>query len=637
MSSDCYYFYLLEEPMTSDGGFAPGSACFVLDMYSAPGSNGVLPAGEYVLDDSMDPGVFNASNSAFTIYDEEEPVAVTFTDGTISVSTDGVNYTVDINVTGDDGESYHAVYNGPLDFGGGEPGAGYDYVLTESMYEFIEGYGYGGEDNYYLLLSDMPLEDGGIPSYGSTTYALDFYVEAGSTSGYELPEGTYPLGAPYATEAGTIGADYTYFYQFTDVETELYFTEGSVDVSRDGDIYTIEGNLTDTEGNAHHFTYTGAAFPEPAPLPESIEVDATVAGAAYVGDSDGVMEAILQLTDIIPDDEGYLYPPGTVVALDAFMPYDEEGRIVTGTYNVGDSNEAFSLSPGNEILAMYGLGTYVADAPDAQSGFSQYYVSSGTVEISGSFETGYIVSCDFMTEEGVAVKCTYEGKIQIAGMPGPVSTLTGDYELALDGATGAAYYYGDYFGVGGGNWIFAIDQPAGGDGVQVDLVVDGLDFENGIPTGTYTASAEPYPGKFMEGYIDDNYLSGTWYTPTNASGDLTGYAPAMEGTIDIVNNGDGSYDVTFDCTDDLGNVWRGSWSGEVDAADYSYPMTASTKSGGSVKAYAAYPAKGAKTVEEKAEIVKSLPQSDNRRCSFQRRHALLWRQHGSLLVPGRPD
>ena len=93
-----------------------------------------------------------------------------------------------------------------------------------------------------------------------------------------------------------------------------------------------------------------------------------------------------------------------------------------------------------------------------------------------------------MTEEGVAVKCTYEGKIQIAGMPGPVSTLTGDYELALDGATGAVYYYGDYFGVGGGNWIFAIDQPAGGDGVQVDLVVDGLDFENGIPTGTYTAS-----------------------------------------------------------------------------------------------------------------------------------------------------
>ena len=67
-------------------------------------------------------------NSA--IYDEENPVVLMFTDGTISVSTDGENYTVDINVTCEDGESYHAVYNGPLDFGGGEPEPGFEYTLN---------------------------------------------------------------------------------------------------------------------------------------------------------------------------------------------------------------------------------------------------------------------------------------------------------------------------------------------------------------------------------------------------------------------------------------------------------------------------------------------------------------------------
>ena len=56
-------------------------------------------------------------------------------------------------------------------------------------------------------------------------------------------------------------------------------------------------------------------------------------------------------------------------------------------------------------------------------------------------------NCNLVTAEGVPVKCTYVGSLDISGMPGPVSTLTGDYELALDGATGAAYYYGDYLDV----------------------------------------------------------------------------------------------------------------------------------------------------------------------------------------------
>ena len=75
-------------------------------------------------------------------------------------------------------------------------------------------------------------------------------------------------------------------------------------------------------------------------------------------------------------------------------------------------------------------------------------------------------------------------------MPGPLSTLTGDYTLDLTGAMAEATYYGDYYGTGGGNWMINI-EPSGdtGDALAVDFAVEGLDYSAGIPTGTYTAAA----------------------------------------------------------------------------------------------------------------------------------------------------
>ena len=212
-----------------------------------------------------------------------------------------------------------------------------------------------------------------------------------------------------------------------------------------------------------------------------------------------------------------------------------------------------------------------------------------------------------MTAEGIPVTCSYEGPLAVSGVPGPMSTLTGDCTVDLTGAEGLAYYYGDYFGTGG-NWVFLIEPESAGNRVRAEIVAEAADFSSGIPSGTYRVSAsdEPAAGEFMAGYLSDfGSFSGTWYTSWDEAEVCTASAPAVGGTVEVVNHGDGSYDIVFDCTDDRGYVWSGSWSGEVDAADYSYPMTASTKSGGSVKAYAAYPAKGAKTVEEKAEIVKS--------------------------------
>ena len=44
----------------------------------------------------------------------------------------------------------------------------------------------------------------------------------------------------------------------------------------------------------------------------------------------------------------------------------------------------------------------------------------------------------------------------------------------------------------------------------------------------------------------------------------------MSGNLDITNNGDGSYTLSFDFVDDQGYAWDGSWSGTISTADYSY-------------------------------------------------------------------
>ena len=480
-------------------------------------------------------------------------------------------------------------------------GLDYDYTLIGSYWSFYEAYGINGEDNYYVAFSDKPIT-GGYLENGSVAYILDFYVEGGSTSGRELPEGIYTLGAAGETTPMSVGADESYFTLISEdgtQGTQLHFTEGSVEVSVSGDTYTIEGLLTDTEGQIHHFVYNGPGFPA---LPESIEVDATLATASCVATSGGLMEVAVQLTDMTPDAEGNLFAPGSLLTLDIFMPYDEEGKVATGTYGISDSMEEFTAYPGMDVFGIYTLGTYIQYAPDEASGFSTYLISEGTIDISGDAASGYTVDCNFVTEEGIPVSCTYEGVLEIA-MPGPNSTLEGDYEANLDGASAEAAYYADYYGTGGGNWLISIMPAAGGDGLQLDLVCDGLDFTDGIPSGTYTASTNPGPREYLAGYVDGNYLTGTWYLDLDASGNLAGYAPAVEGDIEVVNNGDGTYSITFACTDDAGYVWSGSWSGEMALNDATVGYNSVGASSG--RSYMAAPAEVAQTVVQKAEAVKA--------------------------------
>ena len=465
-----------------------------------------------------------------------------------------------------------------------------------------------------LASMTMNLKDG-YAEVGGTYYQFDMYAAPGT--GPAIPSGTYTLGEEDMTAAMTFSSDFSmYFYQGADETStvELYFTEGTLVVTADGGTYTFDAVLTDTEGKTHHVTYTGPAGlegedPDPDPDPEPgdgglsgpVDFVASLAAAGYVDDENGVMGVTMQFTDMEVDSEGYVIPPGAMLTAEVYMPFNEDGKLALGTYEVADTYEEYTVATGIDFYG-YALGTYVVNCPDENT-VETGLISSGTMEITGSRDFDlYTITCDFTTAEGVSVKCTYSGNMLVQEMPGPLSTLTGDYTLDLTGAMAEATYYGDYYGTGGGNWMINI-EPSGdtGDALAVDFAVEGLDYSAGIPTGTYAAAATEYPepGEYLVGYENGGYLYGTWYL-SYVAGELAGYAPAISGDLNITNNGDGTYELSFSHVDDLGYTWSGSWSGTIFTSD----GTAEGYSTSSVKAKplpGISARRGAETVQQKIE------------------------------------
>ncbi len=608
-----------EEPLVPDG---PGDGTSPELVINVTGENIEIPAegGDveivYELTNPVEGGSVSASCEAGWIVDLDWSTA-----GKVIVSAE----------KNDSGESRTATLIVTYSWDGGEsaddaslvqPAAGapsgeydYEFEMTEFLGYFYEAYGNGGEDNYYVWVSDRPFSEDGYAEVGGTYYQFDMYAAPGT--GPAIPSGTYTLGEEDMTAAMTFSSDFSmYFYQGADETStvELYFTEGTLVVTADGGTYTFDAVLTDTEGKTHHVTYTGPAGlegedPDPDPDPEPgdgglsgpVDFVASLAAAGYASDENGVMAVTMQFTDMEVDSEGYVIPPGAMLTAEVYMPFNEDGKLALGTYEVADTYEEYTVATGIDFYG-YTLGTYVVHYPDENT-YETGLISSGTMEITGSRDFDlYTITCDFTTAEGVSVKCTYSGNMVVQGMPGPLSTLTGDYTLDLTGAMAEAAYYGDYYGTGGGNWMINI-EPSGdtGDALAVDFAVEGLDYSAGIPTGTYTAAATQYPepGEYLVGYENGGYLYGTWYL-NYVAGELAGYAPAISGDLNITNNGDGTYELSFSLVDDLGYTWSGSWSGTIFTSD----GTAEGYSTSSVKAKplpGISARRGAETVQQKIE------------------------------------
>lgn len=466
--------------------------------------------------------------------------------------------------------------------------ASYDYVIDCT---FMSGtyygsqYGLNGEYNYYTILSDMEYNDGAMD--GGSYYAFDLYTaSAPENPDNPLPAaGTYVLGEQGATADMTFAPDHTQALR-TSVDGEVVFdvgfTEGTLIISYDGGVMLAEASLTDETGMRHYLTYSGNPDYDNASggsggetvLNQDIDMEASQGAAVYVsGEEGGLMEVQLTFTDMEVDFFGYVVPPGSILNVDVFMHYDESGNIATGDYTLAGSSvpEAMSINPGeyfNYMGVTLTMGTYISYIDESENVF-EGLISDGEMKVSG--EPGnYTVECSFVTAEGYSVECSYNGALEVTGFPGPYSTLTDDYTLDLEGASGSAQFWGDYYGNGTGNWIVVLESAM--DVVQLELITEEVDFNAGLTSAVYTPSVDPVnpaPGEYVTGYLDGDYLMGTNYMET-LEGLIVGCAPAVSGDLSITNNGDDTYTISFAFTDDLGHVWDGEWTGVLDFSNRSY-------------------------------------------------------------------
>lgn len=468
--------------------------------------------------------------------------------------------------------------------------ASYDYVIDCT---FMSGtyygsqYGLNGEYNYYTILSDMEYNDGAMD--GGSYYAFDLYTaSAPENPDNPLPvAGTYVLGEQGATADMTFAPDHTQALR-TSVDGEVVFdvgfTEGTLIISYDGGVMLAEASLTDETGMRHYLTYSGNPDYDNASggsggetvLNQDIDMEASQGAAVYVsGEEGGLMEVQLTFTDMEVDFFGYVVPPGSILNVDVFMHYDESGNIATGKYTLVGSDvsmpEAMSIYPGEYLDYMgvtMAMGTYVTYIDESENVFEGLVVD-GEMTVSGQ-PGSYAVTCTFTTAEGYSVECSYNGALEVTGFPGPYSTLTDDYTLDLEGASGSAQFWGDYYGNGTGNWIVVLESAM--DVVQLELITEEVDFSAGLTPAVYTPSVDPVnpaPGEYVTGYLDGDYLMGTNYMET-LEGLIVGCAPAVSGDLSITNNGDDIYTISFAFTDDLGHVWDGEWTGILDFSNRSY-------------------------------------------------------------------
>ena len=311
----------------------------------------------------------------------------------------------------------------------------YDYEFEAAYFSgtyFGNIYGQNGEYCFDAYLMDKPM-DGDYFEAGTTAYLFDIFTTAPGDSKNPRPApGVYTLGELYATVSMTFTPDLSCrMYQNEDGSvTRVMLSEGTLIISEEGGSVLFEAFLTDEDGKTHHVTYSGpteyvsdgvVGGGELDVLESDLDIQAGIADASWLADAgNDVMEVNIAFTDMDTDEAGYVIPPGSILYVDAYMPFDENGMIAPGTYDFShQQGEAFSLYPGDTQEVMAGLvmpfGTY-ADYMVTDSQSYTGLIRQGSMTVSGSAGS-YTIECSFTTVEDYSVKCSYSGDLTVHNIP----------------------------------------------------------------------------------------------------------------------------------------------------------------------------------------------------------------------------
>lgn len=459
----------------------------------------------------------------------------------------------------------------------------YDFDWEMPVFRGLWGGSWGitsSEFNYRVWISDTVWsEDKALP--GGTYYQFNMFgPKPEDESAPVLPAGTYVFGGAFGSDPWTFESQFSTAFRYDsegNVEWQAFFQDGTITVSYEGDRMIFDAVLTDIDGKTHHAVYEGDGMlvdeRPPAPgIGRDLDFDPIFATSYYVVHyEEEYMEIVIQFTDMEVDGNTPV-PPGTLLNILVTVAYDKYGYLQTGTYEVG-SSQVPSVSPGSEFLG--GLLGTCAQYVISEEEYYTTFITGGSMTVEGGYGN-YSIVCDFTCIDGYKVTCRWSGALATSGMPGNSSTLTGDYTLDLNNVQAIGYCWGDFYDyttgeLTGKNWFIQFKPVDGRDGFMADFVSGLTEVDNGIPSGTYTVaeSQDLAPGHYLKGAVIDGTLVGTVYMGDfNENGNPTSYAPAVSGDLNITNNGDGTYHISFEFLDDKGNTWDGEWSGSFDESAY---------------------------------------------------------------------
>ena len=250
----------------------------------------------------------------------------------------------------------------------------------------------------------------------------------------------------------------------------------------------------------------------------------------------------------------------------------DQPSLADGTYNT-DTDGSYA----EYTINVQDDESYVTKYANGSS--TDYVITAATLAV--STENGVTtIEGDLTLDDQSTYNFIYIGHLNIYNRSGEgkMSNLTENVTVS-DLTQGLALYYGEAYTETSDHYMVMIA------GADYDLyenfgnapcVMFGLNVTpgstTGIPSGTYTLidamTADDYEvGTALSGVYDPTYgaFGGSWYFFTGK----TLEAAMQTGTINVTNNGDGTYAFTFNVADGYGHTITGSYNGAIAIEDLS--------------------------------------------------------------------
>ena len=478
-----------------------------------------------------------------------EPAAVHyFTEGVASVAVDGDTYTFDIELADEDAQLYHFTYEGTvLDMVPAEKPAPETFVPVK-----VEAYR--------------------IDTWDLGNFELDLYIDENNYHSLDMqdlvaPNDKYLTAGHYSMEDGSV-TSWSNFVHNIETGEGAYIVDAELDLTHNADgTSTLKGYFESEYGQRLNIDWTGVIagfiFGSSEPAGDK-EFAAEFFGGEYYEGIDNNHNYYFVLSDTVVDGssptEGATYYYFDIYADELTDPL----RVPNGvyTYDTTDSGASGTFS------SYYSYGFYAAGS---EATVWYIYAEGSKVTVSDNK-----IVAELILEDGSKHTVTYEGDLSLAASSGggddSYSTLTGDLEVNLNGATIIAEYYDQYYNEYTDNYYVSIYEDlenGSGKYFVFDLLADyatAVDY-----SGTFSASDYLEPNTFLTGYLDSGYLMGSWYAEIEDGVVSGNMAPLVGGTINITINDDGSNTITLDCVDDLGYKITGT----VNAMPYAGALSVS--------------------------------------------------------------